>query len=163
MWILIIAGLMSLAGCGDPLMEGVAIGLGTSTASQDALDLAKETKTALVAQILQLQQELDAAVTPEDYAAIKAELDAAQKKQEYVDLTESIAATVKDGIGRDWSKPASNDNLAWILGSVATVLGGVAGKKTLDDRKKGAAIARAKIASKPAAEKELYEVLDQGA
>jgi hypothetical protein len=162
-------GLMfCLSGCGDPMMEGIAIGVGTSKAASDASEMARESKTALVAKILQLQQDLEAAATPEAYAAIEAELAAANKKQEYVELTSAIADTVKSGLERDWGdKPFEGDsgtnNLAWILGSLATVATGYAGKKTLDVKRKDDAIARVKIAAKPADEKEIYEALNDGA
>lgn len=138
-----------LPGCGDPMTEGVLIGLGTSTAAGEATELAAESKTALVAKILKLQSELDAAATPEQQAALQAELDVAKKQQEIANLTASITEKINEGINRDWGdKPESPDNLAWILGSAATVLGGIAGKKTLDDRKHVAAINRVKVASK---------------
>lgn len=152
-----------VSGCGDPLMEGVAIGLGTSTATQEAQEMAEQSKASLVAKILELQQALESAASPEEVAIIKAQLADAQQKQQIVAITETVASKVREGVERDWDKPASPDNLAWILGSVATVLGGVAGKKTLDDKKKAAAIARAKIASKPPGEQELYQALDAGA
>lgn len=148
-WCVLIGGTCAMVGCGDPMTQGVLIGLGTSTATEEASQLAQDSKTALVAKILQLQQELEAAATPEQQAALQAQLDAAVKKQEYADLTATIADTVKAGLERDWGdKPTSPDNLAWILGSAATVLGGIAGKKTLDDRKHVAAITRVKVASK---------------
>ena len=157
-----------VGGCGDPMMEGVAIGLGTSTAAGEASEMAQESKTVLVAKILQLQQELDAAATPEAYAAIEAELASAEKKQEYAELTSTIADTVKAGLERDWGdKPLEGadgaNNLTYILGTLATLATGYAGKKTLDANRKDAAIARVKIAAKPASEKEIYEALDQGA
>ena len=149
MWCLIIGGTCALVGCGDPMTEGVLIGLGTSTAAGEASDMARESKTALVAKILKLQQELDTAATPEQQAALQAELDAAKKKQEIVELTAAITDKIKEGIGRDWGdKPASPDNLAWILGSLATVATGYAGKKTYDDRKKAVALNNVKVASK---------------
>jgi outer membrane murein-binding lipoprotein Lpp len=146
---LVMLAMLLMPGCGDPMTEGILIGLGTSTASSEATDMAQESKTALVAKILQLQQDLEAAATPEQQAALREQLEAAQKKQELAELTSTIADTVKAGLERDWGdKPASPDNLAWILGSAATVLGGIAGKKTLDDRKHVAAINRVKVASK---------------
>lgn len=148
--LLAIAMLIALPGCGDPMTEGVLIGLGTSTATQEASDLAAQNKTALVAKILQLQSELDAAATPEQQAALQEQLDAAYKKQEIVELTASITDKVNEGINRDWGdKPASPDNLAWILGAAGTILGGGYGvKKARDDKQKAAAIARVKVASK---------------
>ena len=158
LWGIIISGVMCVAGCSDPMLQGIAIGLGTSTASTEASELAAENKTALVAKILQLQQKLEAAATPEQQAALQGQLDAALKKQELADLTATIADTVKAGLERDWGdKPTSPDNLAWILGSAATVMGGLAGKKTLDDRKKAAVITKIKIASKSDKEREIYE------
>jgi hypothetical protein len=148
LWLAVLLVLGAVTGCGDPMTEGVLIGLGTSTATSEATELAAESKTALVAKILQLQQELEAAATPEQQAALQAELDKANKQKEMADLTAAVLEQAKEGFERDWSKPASPDNLAWILGSAATVLGGIAGKKTLDDRKHLAAINRVKVASK---------------
>ena len=157
-----------VGGCGDPMMQGVAIGLGTSTAAGEASEMAQESKTVLVAKVLQLRQELDAAATPEAYAAIEAELAVTKKKQEYAELTATIAGTVKSGLERDWGdKPLEGadgaNNLTYILGMLATLAAGSAGKKTLDVNKKDAAIARVKIAAKPDSEKEIYEALNQGA
>lgn len=150
--------ILAIAGCGDPMMQGIAIGLGASEATGQATDLAAESKTKLVAEILRLRGELDDAATPAEKAALEEKLAAAERKAELAELTESIANTVKAGLERDWGdKPASPDNLAWILGTAATVLGGYAGKKTLDDRKKAAAITKIKIASKSDKEREIYE------
>ena len=164
MWCLIIGGTCALVGCDGGLGEGVLLGIGASTTASEASDMAKENKTALIAKILKLQQELDAAATPEQQAALQAEFDAAKKKQEIADLTAAITDKIKEGISRDWGdKTASPDNLAWILGSLATVATGYAGKKTYDDKKKAAAIARVKIAAKPESEKEIYTRLNDGA
>jgi len=155
---------IGVGGCSDAMMKGVAIGLGTSAAAGDAQAMAQESKTALVAKILQLRQDLENAATPAEYAALEAKLAEAEKKQEYADLTANIADSVKEGIERDWGdEPASGDNLAWILGAAATVFGGVAGKQTMAARRKDAAIARVKIAAKPDAEKEIYTALNEGA
>lgn len=162
-WAILIGGTCAIVGCSDPMLQGVAIGLGTSTASQEASDMAQESKTALVAKILMLQQELEAATTPEQQAALQAELDAVMKKQELAELTATIADTVKAALERDWGdKPASPDNLAWILGTAATVLGGYGAKKTLDDKKHLAAINRVKVASKQGDLKtgDVYKAID---
>ena len=156
---MIIGGTCALVGCDGGLGEGVLLGIGASTTASEASEMARESKTALVAKILKLQQELDAAATPEQQAALQAELDAAKKKQEIVELTAAITDKIKEGIGRDWDKPPA-DNLAWILGSLATVATGYAGKKTLDDRKKAAAIARVKIAAKPETEQKVYREIN---
>ena len=150
LWCMIIGGTCAMVGCSDPMLQGVAIGLGTSTATGEATELAAESKTALVAKILMLQQELEAAATPEQQAALQAELDAAKKKQEIADLTAAITAKINEGINRDWGdKPASPDNLAWLLTAGATILGGGYGaKKHLDVRRHEAAINRVKVASK---------------
>ncbi len=144
-----------LTGCESGVLEGVAIGVGTSKTASEAEQLAQQKKTALIAEIIKLRTELENAA-PEEKAALQSKLDTLEQKQQLAELTSSIADTVKAGIEREWGdKPTSPDNLAWILGSAATVLGGIAGKKTLDDRKKAAAINRVKIASKA-------ETLDQG-
>lgn len=153
LWCMIIGGTCALVGCSDPMTQGVLIGLGTSTATEEASKLAQDSKTQLVAKILQLQQELEQAATPEQQAALQAELDAANKKQEYVDLTSTIADTVKAGLERDWGdKPTQGEegknNLAYILATVAGLATTYAGKKTLDDRKKAVAINNVKVASK---------------
>ena len=140
------------------MLEGIAIGLGGSTATTEAVDLAAESKNKLIVEILRMRQELEAATTPEEKAALEKQLSEVERKQELAELTEGIANTVKAGLERNWGdKPASPDNLAWILGSAATVLGGYAGKKTLDDRRKAAAITKIKIASKSEKEREIYE------
>ena len=155
-------------GCGDPMSEGIMIGLGTSTAAQEATDLAQENKTALVAKIIQLQAERDAAISPDVVAMIQAKLDKAEKQQEVAIMTASITEQVNAAINRDWGdKPlegaAGTNNLAYILGSIATVAAGYAGKKQLDSNKQAAAIARVKIAAKPESEKEIYNALNTGA
>ena len=159
---------MFLVGCGDPMTEGVLIGLGTSTAASEAGELARENKTALIAKVLQLQTALDNATSPEEIAVIQAKLASAEKQQEIAQLTQSITEQINAGIQRDWGeKPtkgaAGTNNLAYILGSIATVAAGYAGKKQLDSNKQAAAIARVKIAAKPDSEKEVYTALNAGA
>lgn len=164
-WILtipVMALLLVFSGCDSGVLEGVAIGVGTSQAASEASQLAAEKKTALVAEILRLRADLESA-DPAEKEVLQAKLAELEKKQDRIELTQQITDQIKAGMERDWSEPGSPDNLAWILGSAATVLGGLAGKKTLDDRKKAQAIARAKIAAKPQGEKELYEALDAGA
>lgn len=149
LWAILIGGTCAMVGCGDPMTEGILIGLGSSTATQEASDMAQESKTALVAKILQLKHELEAAATPEQQAALQEQLDATIKKQEYVELTATITDQIKAGLDRDWGdKPTSPDNLAWILGAAATAMTGLAGKKTYDDKKKADALNRVKVASK---------------
>ena len=160
--------LLFTCGCGDPMSEGIMIGLGTSTAAQEATELAQENKTALVAKIIQLQAERDAATSPDVVALIQSKLDKAEKQQEIADLTTSITAQINAGIKRDWGdKPlegaAGTNNLAYILGSIATVAAGYAGKKQLDSNKQAAAIARVKIAAKPETEQKVYNALNTGA
>jgi len=157
--------MLFICGCGDPMSEGIMIGLGTSTAAQEATDLAQENKTALVAKILQLQAEKDAATTPEEVVAIQTKLAAAEKQQEIAQLTASITEQINAGIKRDWGdKPlegaAGTNNLAYILGSIATVAAGYAGKKQLDSNKQAAAIARVKIAAKPETEQVVYKAIN---
>jgi len=155
LWAMIIMAVLSIGGCDSGVMEGVAIGVGTSRTASEAEQLAQQKKTALVAEILKLRTELENA-DPAEKQALQAKLDQLEKKQQMAELTSQISDTIRAGLERDWGKePASPDNLAWILGSAATVLGGIAGKKTLDDHKKAAAINRVKIASK-------NEPLDQG-
>lgn len=169
MWFVIVGGTCAIVGgCSDPMMQGVAIGVGGSHAATDASDLARENKTALVAEILRLRQELSVAATPEQQKELQARLTAAEKKQELADLTATITDTIQAGIQRDWGdKPlegqAGKNNLAYILGTLATLATGYAGKKTLDEKKKAAAIARVKIAAKPDSEKEIYTALNDGA
>jgi len=149
---------LSMAGCSDPMLQGLAIGAGSSEALSGSADIAKESRERLIAEILRLRNEVANAPTPDEKAALEKKLAQAERKQELAELTESIANTVKAGLERDWGdQPASPDNLAWILGSAATVLGGIAGKKTLDDRKKAAAITKIKIASKSEDERKVYE------
>ena len=157
-----------VGGCADPMLQGVAIGVGASETTAEVSKMAQESKTALVAKILQLQQDLEAAATPEQQAALQAELDAANKKQEIADLTAAITNTIQAGIQRDWGdKPTEGqdgaNNLAYILGSIATVAAGYAGKKQLDSNKQAAAIARVKIAAKPEDEQKVYNALNTGA
>ncbi|MBE3035717.1 MAG: hypothetical protein IMZ70_01335 [Candidatus Atribacteria bacterium] len=166
MWCLIIGGTCALVGgCGDPMMQGVAIGVGGSQAVTEAADLAQENKTVLVAEILRLRQDLSVAATPEQQEALQFKLDAAEKKQEIADLTASITNTIQAGIQRDWGdKPLEGqegaNNLAYILGTLATLATGYAGKKTLDSNKQAAAIARVKIAAKPADEQKVYNAIN---
>jgi hypothetical protein len=166
MWCLIIGGTCALVGgCGDPMMQGVAIGVGGSQAATEAADLAQENKTALVAEILRLRQELSVAATPEQQQALQAKLNAAEKKQEIADLTAAITDQIQAGIQRDWGdKPMEGqdgaNNIAYILGTLATLATGYAGKKTLDSNKQAAAIARVKIAAKPVDEQKVYNAIN---
>ena len=157
---------MLFAGCGDPMTEGIAIGVGVG--SEAATSLAKEDKNVLIAQILQLKADLANSASPEETAAIQAKLDEVNKKQEIAELTQTITEQIQAGIKRDWGdKPlegeAGANNLAYILGSIATVAAGYAGKKQLDSNKQAAAIARVKIGAKPAAEAKIYNDLNIGA
>jgi len=166
MWCMIIGGTCAMIyGCSDPMMQGVAIGVGGSQAATEAADLAQENKTALVAEILRLRQELSVAATPEQQAALQAKLAAAEKKQEIADLTAQITNTIQAGIQRDWGdKPlegeAGANNIAYILGTLATLATGYAGKKQLDSNRQAAAIARVKIAAKPADEQKVYNAIN---
>ena len=145
---LILLCALLICGCESGVVEGIGIGLGTSQAATEAEKLAAQKKSILVAEILKLRNDLEVA-SPEEKAALEAKLAGLERKQEIAEMTSSITDQIKAGIERDWGdKPASPDNLAWILGSAATVLGGIAGKKTLDDRKHLAAINRVKVASK---------------
>ena len=160
--------ILLFTGCGDPMTEGVLIGLGTSTAASEAEELAKDNKTALIAKILQLQLERENATSPEEVAIIQDKLDKAEKQQEIALLTASITEQINAGIKRDWGdKPlegaAGTNNLAYILGSLATVAAGYAGKKQLDSNKQSKAIAAVKIAAKPEDERKVYEALNAGA
>lgn len=141
--------MLAVGGCGDPMTEGILIGAGSSGALSEGADMASESRERLIAEILRLKAEVSAAPSQEERDALQSELDKLEEKQRTADLTASIMGKVKEGIERDWGdKPASPDNLAWILGSAATVLGGIAGKKTYDDKKHVAAINRVKVASK---------------
>ena len=166
MWSLIIGGTCALVGgCSDPIAQGVAIGVGGSQAATGAADLAKENKMALVAEILRLRQDLSVAATPEQQEALQSKLDVAEKKQEIADLTATITNTIQAGIQRDWGdKPLEGqegaNNIAYILGTLATLATGYAGKKTLDSNKQAAAIARVKIAAKPADEQKVYNAIN---
>ena len=153
MWCLIIGGTCALVGCDGGLGEGVLLGIGASTTASEASDMAKENKTALIAKILKLQQELDAAATPEQQAALQAELDAAKKKQEIVELTAAITDKIKEGINRDWGdKPMQGEegvnNLAYIMTAIAGIATTYAGKKTYEVVQKDKAIKRVEVASK---------------
>ena len=167
LWCVIIGGTCAIVivpGCGDPMLQGVAIGVGGSQAATEAADLAQENKTALVAEILRLRQELSVAATPEQQQALQAKLAAAEKKQEIAELTATITDTIQAGIQRDWGdKPlegeAGANNIAYILGTLATLATGYAGKKTLDSNKQAAALARVKIAAKPAEEQKVYNAI----
>lgn len=153
------------SGCSDPMTQGIAIGVGASETAIGATDMAKESKTILIAEILRLRTKLAAAPTPRALTAIQEKLTTAEKKQEVIELTESIATVITEGIGRDWGeKPTSPEsgpnNLAWILGTLATLATTYAGKKTLDDRAKAKAIRRVTIAAKPEQEKEVYSAIE---
>jgi len=154
--ILLILPIM-LSGCGGELVEGILIGAGSGQALTEAQELAQEKKTALIAEILTLRQELEETTDPAEVVVLKAQLATAEKKQQIADLTDSIATQVKAGLERDWSKPASTDNLTWLLGSAATILAGYGTKKTLDDRNKAKALTAVKIAAKPEDERKIYE------
>lgn len=165
LWCLLISGIMCVAGCGDPMTDGVLIGLGVSTATTDAdaSTLASERKTALVAEILRLRSELASAATPEQHAALQEQLDEAQRKQELSELTTTIADIVKAGLERDWGeKPTQGkegvDNLAYIMTAIAGIATTYAGKKTYDVVQKDKAINRVKVASKSNAAMETGDV-----
>ena len=162
----ILAAITLFTGCGDPMTEGIAIGVGVG--SEAATSLAKEDKNVLIAQILQLKADLANSASPEETAAIQAKLDEVNKKQEIAELTQTITEQIQAGIKRDWGdKPlegeAGANNLAYILGSIATVAAGYAGKKQLDSNKQAAAINRVKMAAKPDDERKVYEALNTGA
>lgn len=155
---------VSLSGCMDPMAQGIAIGIGASAGAEETQKLARESKTALIAEVLRLRQEVEAAPTPEEKAILQAKLAEAEHKQEIAALTEQISNTVAEGLKKDWTsnEPATqSENWAWIAGLAATVLYG--GKKTLDDRAKGKAIAAVKINAKPEEERKIYQALNQGA
>lgn len=164
LWFVIIGGTCAIVGCSDPMLQGVAIGVGASESTSEVSKMAQESKTALVAKILQLQQDLEAAATPEQQAALQAELDAANKKQEIAELTAQITNNIQAGIRRDWGdKPTEGqegkDNLAYILGTIAALAASYAGKKQLDSNKQAAALSRVKIAAKPAEEQKVYNAI----
>ena len=162
----ILAAIMLFMGCGDPMTEGIAIGVGVG--SEAATSLAKEDKNVLIAQILQLKADLANSASPEETAAIQAKLDEVNKKQEIAELTQTITEQIQAGIKRDWGdKPlegeAGANNLAYVLGTLATLATGYAGKKQLDSNKQAAAINRVKMAAKPDDERKVYEALNAGA
>ena len=153
------------AGCSDPMMQGVAIGVGGSQAATEAADLAQENKTALVAEILRLRQELSVAATPEQQAALQAKLITAEKKQEYAELTSTITDSIQAGIARDWGeKPTEGqegkNNLAYILATAAGIAGTYATKKTYDSNKQAAALNRVKMSFKPEDEQKIYKAIN---
>lgn len=164
-WIIIGGTCAFMGGCSDPMMQGVAIGVGGSQAATEAADLAQENKTALVAEILRLRQELSAAATPEQQKEVQDKLTAAEKKQEIAEITASITDTIQAGIRRDWGdKPLEGqegaNNLAYVLGTLATLAAGYAGKKTLDSNKQAAALSRVKISAKPPEEQKVYKAIN---
>ena len=160
-WILILIVLaFCLSGCEEAMFQGVAIGVGASEATTSAMDLAKETKMQLVAEILRLRQELSEAATPEEKADLEARLDVLIKRQETAAITEAVLTTVKEGIGKDWASDdpeTQSQNWAWIAGLVASILYG--GNETRKRVAADKAIERVKIANKPPEEKAIYEAL----
>lgn len=156
--ITLILPILLIAGCGGELVEGILIGAGSGRVLTETQKLAEQKKTALIAEILSLRQELEETIDPAEVTALKAQLVTAEKKQQIAELTDSIATQVKAGLERDWGeKPTSSENLTWLLGAGATILAGYGTKKTLDDRNKAKALTAVKIAAKPDSEREIYE------
>jgi hypothetical protein len=154
--LLVLPIILSLS-CGGELVEGILIGAGSGKALSETQQLAEQKKTALIAEILSLREQLSTTTDPAEVLALQDKLDTAEQKQQIAELTDSIATQVKAGLERDWSQPASTDNLTWLLGAGATILAGYGTKKTLDDKCKAKAIARIKIGAKPPEERKIYE------
>ena len=139
-WIVITTAVLliiALAGCNEAMLKGVAIGVGASNATAEASELAKEAKTTLIAQILELKHQLEEAASPEEVAKLEKELAALAKKQEIIALTETICNTVNEGLQRDWgtNEPVEQaSNARWILELITTL--GLAGYGLNERRQK---------------------------
>jgi len=162
-----------VCGCDGGLTEGILIGAGGSAAASETQRLTEQKKTALVAEIVKLRGALDIAegqVNPAEKAALEAKLVELEKKQSQVEMADLVATLVKTTIERDWGeKPtegeAGTNNLAYILGTAATVAATYAGKKTLESNRKERALTAVKIAAKEQddgkKEAELYRVINE--
>jgi hypothetical protein len=159
--LLILPVILSLS-CGGELVEGILIGAGSGKALTESQKLAEQKKTALIAQIITLREQLDQTTDPLEVKALQDKLASAEQKQRFAELTDTIASQVKAGLERDWGeKPAQGEqgasNLTYLLGAAATVAASIAGKKTYEVSKKDRQIAAVKIAAKPTEEREIYE------
>jgi hypothetical protein len=80
--------------------------------------MAQESKTTLVARILELERQIETSADPTETAALEKELASYQKQKEAAELTQTIADTVMAGLGKDWrtQDPAEKkDNYAWAI------------------------------------------------
>lgn len=160
--ILLILPVMLSLSCDGGLVDGILIGAGSGKALTEAQKLAEQKKTALIAEILTLREQLDSTTDPIEVAALQERLAGAEQKQQITQLTDSIATQVKAGLERDWGeRPAQGgegaSNLTYLLGAAATIAASYAGKKTYEVAKKDRQIAAVKIAAKPDTERRVYE------
>ena len=164
LWTIIFLGVLAFSGCSDPMAQGIAIGVGASAGAEETQKLAQENKMVLVAEVLRLRHEVEAAPTVEDRTILEAKLLQAEKKQEIAALTETISNNVVQVLQKDWSSKdpqTQSENWALIAGLAASVLYG--GKKTYDTAQLTKAVSRVKIASKSEQEQKIYQALNQGA
>lgn len=113
--------LVSFHGCGSDLATGIGIGAGAGVGLTEAQKLAKESKAALVGEILELRAELEQTTDPAKIEALETQLAALQRKMDIVEITEEVSNTVVEGIGREWtsSEPETQkENIHWIVNAV---------------------------------------------
>lgn len=114
--------LFSCQSCGSDLATGIGIGAGTSVGLSEAEKLAKESKAALVGEIIELRAQLEQATDPAEILALETKLAALQYKANIVESVEQICNTAVETVTeiaeRDWvskDPETQEENIHWIV------------------------------------------------
>jgi len=132
MWFIILAGLvlmgcllvLLIGGCTDPMVEGIAIGVGASEVGGEGQELATSAKERLIAEVLALRLKLENAPDLVVVHDLQEKLAAAEKKLSIATMTETAADKVNEALGKDWgNKEKLPDNMRWLLEAGLAVFG----------------------------------------
>ncbi len=124
--------LMNMQGCEGGLGTGMLIGAGSSAAVSTYSNYAQKTKTELVAELVDTKAKLEKATDINEITALNAKLSSLESRKESIDLGESIATKVQEGLTRDWKSPdpvTQQDNWKWAIDAALAGLFGLMYRK----------------------------------
>jgi len=124
--------MLNFQGCDMGLGTGMLIGAGSSAAVGTYSSYAQKTKTELVAELVDTKARLAQATDINEITALNAKIDNLEGRKESIDLGDSIATKVQEGLARDWksSDPLTQqDNWKWAIDAALAGLFGLMYRK----------------------------------
>lgn len=149
--------MINFQGCDMGLGTGMLIGAGSSAAVGTYSSYAQKTKTELVAELVDTKAKLDAATDINEIAALNAKLSNLESRKESIDLGESIATKVQEGLVRDWKSPdplTQQDNWKWAIDAALAGLFGLMYRKKTAIAK---GVAKFSAQAEPATAEKIYQ------